>query len=391
MQSECICKPTLYQAEQASEAELAQPPPTPWAAAAIPQAPGIGSLRVWAQIGARAAYAAVALALFVLALEVLKSGAGGLIPLLDAISAQGAVNMLGLGWIGSYLLMSGSPVAAIGLSLFAGDTISDVETLAMINGTRLGASFIVLFVGFLYYVGGRRTADGLYIGVVALLTAFTLWLPALPLGTLALHQGWLDGLSLAPPAGFASMADSTYNPLLEQTVERLPQLLTFGLGIGMLLASFRVFDQALPNVSQPSPLFERLSAWLRRPLAMFALGLLVTALTMSVSISLTLLVPLSLKGYIRRDSIIPYVMGANISTWADTLVAALLLNSERASTVVITQMAMGALISFAILVLLYRPYSRLILSGAHAITSSRRGFAIFLGAIFLVPLALLFS
>ena len=53
--------------------------------------------------------------------------------------------------------MSGSPVAAISLSLFSAGTISDVESFAMINGSRLGASFIVLFVGFLQYVWHRRT------------------------------------------------------------------------------------------------------------------------------------------------------------------------------------------------------------------------------------------
>ena len=36
------------------------------------------------------------------------------------------------------------------------------------------------------------------------------------------------------------------------------------------------------------------------------------------------LVPLALKGYVRRDRVIPYVMGANIATWIDTLFAALL-------------------------------------------------------------------
>ena len=41
--------------------------------------------------------------------------------------------------------MSGSPVAAISLSLYSKGTISDVEAFAMINGSRLGASFIVLF------------------------------------------------------------------------------------------------------------------------------------------------------------------------------------------------------------------------------------------------------
>ncbi|MCH8345476.1 MAG: hypothetical protein IIC87_00950, partial [Chloroflexi bacterium] len=139
---------------------------------------------------------------------------------------------------------------------------------------------------------------------------------------------------------------------------------------------------------QPSLRVERISRLLHRPLVMFLLGLLITTMTLSVSISLTLLIPLSLKGYVRRDGIIPYVMGANISTWVDTMFAALLLDSPRAFTIVFTQMAVGAVVSLLVLLLLYRPYSRVILSVAHRVTQRRREFVIFLGAIFLVPLVL---
>jgi hypothetical protein len=83
-------------------------------------------------------------------------------------------------------------------------------------------------------------------------------------------------------------------------------------------------------------------------------------------------------------------MGANISTWVDTMFAALLLDSPRAFTVVFTQMAVGAFVSLVVLLLLYRPYSRFILAVAHRVTQRRREFAFFLGAIFLVPLALFF-
>ena len=66
-----------------------------------------------------------------------------------------------------------------------------------------------------------------------------------------------------------------------------------------------------------------MAAWrlLYRPLVTFALGLAVTTLTMSVSVSLSVLVPLSARGYIRRENVIPYIMGANITTFVDTLVA----------------------------------------------------------------------
>jgi len=69
-------------------------------------------------------------------------------------------------------------------------------------------------------------------------------------------------------------------------------------------------------------------------------------------------------------------------------VAALLLDSPRAFTIVFTEMVIGATISLIVLLFFYRPYSRLILATAHRVTHSRNGFAMFLGAIFLVPLVL---
>lgn len=344
--------------------------------------------RGWVSAARTAAYSLTGLFLFILALQLLKSGAGGLKPVLNAVSADGVVNLLGFGWIGSYGVMSGSPVAAISLSLYSGGTISDIESFAMINGSRLGASFIVLFVGFLQYVMHRRTADGLFIGVVALLVAFTLWLPVLPIGIVALESGWFDGISVGTPGELTSFIDVVYDPIVEEAVDLLPRIVIFGLGIAVLLTAFTIFDRALPNLEQPSLRVERIKEWLHHPLAMFALGLAITAMTLSVSISLTLLIPLSLKGYVRRDNIIPYVMGANISTWVDTLVAALLLENPRAFTIVFTEMAVGGCFSLLVLFFVYRPYSRVILNIARQVTHTRRGFALFLGAILLVPLVL---
>ncbi len=347
---------------------------------------------LWAGAALRSLYVVGALFVFILALEVLKSGAGGVGDVLEGVSAGGAVNILGFGWLGAYLVMSGSPVAAIALTLFAGGTLSDTEAFAMLNGSRLGASFIVLFVGFLLYVGRRRTADGLYIGTVALLTAFTLWLPVLPIGILILRSGWLDAVEVSTPGAITSLTDFIYEPLVDSTAEHLHDLLLFALGVGFLLGAFTLFDRALPNLeSAPGGRVERMRQLLHHPFMMFVLGLGITAVTLSVSISLSLLIPLSLRGYVRRDGIIPYVMGANVSTWVDTMVAASLLEAPRAFTIVFTQMVVGAALSLLVLTLAYRPYSQAILAAAHRLTRSRREFAFFLGAILLVPLVLFFS
>ena len=119
------------------------------------------------------------------------------------------------------------------------------------------------------------------------------------------------------------------------------------------------------------------------------MGCAVTAMTLSVSISLTLLVPLSLKGYIKRNHIIPYVMGANITTFIDTLAGAVILGGDAAFTVVLTEMLSVAAVSALLLTLAYGPYSRLILATAQSATRSRRNLGLFLGAIVAAPLVLL--
>jgi CRP-like cAMP-binding protein len=81
--------------------------------------------------------------------------------------------------------------------------------------------------------------------------------------------------------------------------------------------------RALPEMSADRSSFQRIGRLVYRPMAMFLLGCAVTSVTLSVSVSLSILVPLSAKGLVRRENTLPYIMGANITTFIDTLVAAL--------------------------------------------------------------------
>ena len=135
----------------------------------------------------------------------------------------------------------------------SGDAISDVESFAMINGSRFGASFIVLLVGFVYYVRHRRNPDGLYIGVVALLTTFAVYTPSMLIGFVALDGGWFAGAGAGAPPGVASVTDGTFGALAERAAGALPGLLVFALGVGVLLARFQLFDRVLPNPGAPGP------------------------------------------------------------------------------------------------------------------------------------------
>ena len=337
----------------------------------------------------RPAAAAAGIGLFIFALETLKAGAGDLVPVLDGLRVDGPLNAVGFGWLFAYAVLSGSPVAAIGISLLQAGAFSEAEAFAIVGGSRLGASFIVLAVGFLLYIRGRKTADGLSIGVIALLTTFTTQGPAIVLGLLILRMGWLDRVQFATPAELADTIETVYGPAVDTLDSVLPGILLFVAGVLVLVASFSLFDRALPQLESEGDAMQRRLAFLQRRPLMFAMGGAVTLLTLSVSLSITVLIPLALKGYVRRDHVIPYVMGANITTFVDTLFASVLLGGDAAFTVVLTEMVAVGAISVAILTGAYGPYSAAVLGTTGWITRSPRNLGVFLAAIVAVPAVLL--
>jgi sodium-dependent phosphate cotransporter len=340
----------------------------------------------------KATTAIVALFLFVLALELLKRGARPLGPVLTGtLGIQNATNTLGFGWLVAYAVLSGSPVAAIALSFFHEQVINDVQTFTMITGSRLGASFIVLFVGFLYYLRGHQRGASIAIGVLCLIVTATIYLPAMALGIWALNGGWLDRFAPRGGSELTGILDAIYDPILtrlDRLLSGFPWLFFF-LGVGVLLFSFSLLDRALPEMHAERSAFQGIGRLVYRPAAMFLLGMAVTSVTLSVSVSLSILVPLSAKGLVRRENMVPYIMGANITTFIDTLFAALVMSGGAAFTIVLVEMLSVALISIVVLLTSYRWYERGVLAMLDGIMRDNRGLAVFVAVMLITPLALL--
>jgi sodium-dependent phosphate cotransporter len=337
----------------------------------------------------KAALVIVGLFVFILALEFLKRGAGSLAPLLATLRVQSLKEAVAFGWLMAYVVLSGSPVAAIALSLFSGNVITDVMSLGMITGSRLGASFIVLFVGFIYNLRGYRRVASISIGVLAWLVTATIYIPALALGYVILSAGWLDGAQFGSPAALTSVLDWIVEPIAEWVVARFPTWALFVVGVGCLLAAFRIFDRVLPQVDGEAGAFGNIANLVYRPMVMFLIGAAFTSLTLSVSVSLTLLVPLATRGYIRRENIIPYIMGANITTFIDTLFASLLLNTPRAFTVVLVEIITVGIFSLLAMLVFYRPYQRAMSKLLDIILRNYWTLGVFLLIIVGVPILLL--
>jgi sodium-dependent phosphate cotransporter len=133
----------------------------------------------------------------------------------------------------------------------------------------------------------------------------------------------------------------------------------------------------------------RMSRVVYRPWVMFILGAMITLISMSVSVSLSILVPLSHRGFVRRENVIPYIMGANITTFIDTLLAAVLLNNPPAFTVVLAGMISITIVSVLILAIIYHRYHRAMLDVVAWMTANNRHLALFMITIFVTPLILM--
>jgi hypothetical protein len=333
-----------------------------------------------------------AMFLFILAIQIMKAGASAIGP-----SVQGQfpfanpLSTLGTGWLGAYFVLSGSPVAATTISLFGAGSITKLETLTMLSGSRLGASFIVLVTGFLYAVRHKKSkGEGLNVGIQAMTMTAVQYLPGMLLAFFILRAGMLDSVNLHASGELDAALAVVWGPFVDFAKDNLPGWGLFLVGIATILLSFNLIDRVLPQVDSDSTASKRRS-WLKHPWTMFLLGCLVATLTLSVSVALTVLVPLAVKGYVKRDEALPYIMGANITTLADTLVVAMLQPGPEAARIVLAEAIGVSIVSLLILLFIYGPVKRGVLEFGDWLVVSNRRLGGFVAVLFAIPILLVLS
>lgn len=327
------------------------------------------------------------------ALQLMKTGAASLDVLQDgSILVENALSTLGLGWLGALLVLSGSPVAATSLALVAAGEgtgaargVTELEGFTMLTGSRLGAAFVVLLVAVVYALRsreGKRRAP-LSTAVLALTATAVVYVPAAFLGAALLSWGPFASLELGFPGQLVDLIDVVYGRAVEEADRSLPPFLVFAAGLGALLLAFKLIDAALPDLDDAS--VSSRPDWLRRKWPMFGLGCAVALVTMSVSVALTILVPLVAKNVVRREHVLPYIVGANITTLGDTMFVAFALDSPAAVRIVLAEVIAAGTISVLLLAFAYPLLWTALWETQAWVTRTRRRLALFTLAVLLVP------
>ena len=333
---------------------------------------------------------ALALFLFVGALQLMKTGAAGL----DVLQNRGLLvrnpgSTLGLGWLGALFVLSGSPIAATSLTLVAADSITEIQGFTMLTGSRLGAAFVVLVVAVVYALksGEGERLKPVSTAVMALSTTALIYIPASILGLALLRWQPFHSIEIVFPQQFGDLLDVVYGGLLG-LVEDLPGIVNFLGGLAVLLLSFKLIDGVMPAMDEATIGSNRLR-WLRKKWPMFGLGCLVALVTMSVSVALTVLVPLVAKKYVKREDILPYIMGANITTLGDTMLAAFSLNSPAAVRIVLAGIISAAILSVILLAFFYPQTRRMVWKFQRQMVLNKTRLAAFTAGLFLMPVAII--
>ncbi len=355
-----------------------------------------GVLRRGARLAERLALALGGLFAFVFGILMMKQTAGVFsqtFPSFILTVGSDPWKALGFGWGAAYLVLSGSPIAALSLGLLDGGAVTPNTAYAMIMGSRLGAAILTVVLGLMAWLArGQDRYKSLAIGILSFVVTYTIYAPAILLGYALMTSGSVGWLTFQAPGVILQAVAFFVDPLVKATLAVIPtqqRLAAFLLAFGAIYVGFYLFDGAFYREEVEEIKRSRIHALLRKPIYSFLLGAVITLVAESVSLSLGILVPLFLRGQIDEEDVIPYVMGANITTFIDTLLAALLLENSAGVNVVILEILSVAAVS-ALALKFYRAYHALVIHIYDFVMNHDVALVTFVAGLVAAPVLILF-
>jgi len=261
----------------------------------------------------------------------------------------------------SILVLAGSPVAALGVSLNTTGLIKETLLPFIIYGSRLAPVLILIIPGLLHLFSRRSLIRSLKLIVVTYITGIILYLPTILIFPIIFSQ---RNIEIIPLNIFST---SRIDSIIERIYPLMPPLYLFIFSLILLLISFILFDKvfslkefiplegknirhkwhisSLKAIAKPftytyqlfNPSFPMtFSRWIQTPNIAFIIGFAIALITTSMSVALVLLLPFYNKRILSTAAAISYIIGGNIATLADTYVVSLVLESPSSANIIIT-------------------------------------------------------
>jgi len=272
----------------------------------------------------------LALYMFVLSLTLIKVSSASLGGGIFSLTRNGMneLNAFGFGWLATLVTQSSGASAATLIAFHLAGIIGPIFLIYMIIGTRIGTSITALFTSFLIHAKRRDFRHGFEIGLANLVYAIPI---AIVMFLLEFFTGFFSKVG-----NYFVVLDSPFRPdIIDMAVmpvidmiSSLPSGLRIVFGVLFLIGSLRYLPKFMINVWGEVRLRSKINRLLDKKWKSFLLGLGVTALLMSTSITITFLIPLVVTRITKLKKVIPYMIGANLGGVSEIVLGGLVLGGS---------------------------------------------------------------
>lgn len=296
------------------------------------------------------------------------------------------------GWITTALLHSSGAFDSIIVAFVSSGVMPLSLAVATIIGAEIGTTVTPFLVSVLGYVRKKKQLSAsLNVTLCHVLyNLFTLLLfyPAelffgvftdiAQMGSaIFVKVGWLSDIP-----DLLDVATPWISPLLEF----IPAWIGLMLGGVILIIALWMVERYMTAIFSMPRSWNLIRATFSRPLRAFVAGFLFTVLVPSTTVMVSLLVPLAATGVIGAEySILPYILGANIGTVFDVMIAALATGDPVSLGLWLVHLSINV-IGALIFIPLLRPFSSLVRRSAEIVAASPKRVLLITALFHAVPL-----
>jgi sodium-dependent phosphate cotransporter len=278
--------------------------------------------------------------LFVLSIGMIKKASGVFAPSIrDYLFGNvGPLKAVSLGWFSTAIAQSSGAVSSVVIT-FTGNSIVDLPTaIYILVGASLGTTITALIISLVTVSSKRKDFRhgfeiGLCYAIYSAILIFVVLVLEYFFGLFSMVSLFLaEGLQgrvryLQIPDLIGIITDPLVGPLFE----RFNSLLLFLGSFVVLIFTLRFIGGSVVDVFGGEDESRRfINRHFDSKIKAYFLGVVLTAIVFSSSITIGLLVPLAVARLIGLRRSIPFILGADLGTFSDTLLVALIVGKTSA-------------------------------------------------------------
>ena len=299
------------------------------------------------------------------------------------------------GWLGTALLHSSGAFDSIVVAFVSSGAMPLALAVSTIIGAELGTTVTPFLISVLNQVRGRKHQDAAFnvtlTHVLYNLFTLALFYPAeLFFGTFT----WiaLQGSNIFVKAPWLNAIPDLLDvatPWVPFVLGYIPPWAGLIAGAVMLVLALGGVEKYMTEIFNMPRSWNLIRATFQKPVRAFVAGFIFTLLIPSTTVMVSLLVPLATSGVIGAEFyILPYILGANIGTVFDVMIAAMATGDPIAMGVWLVHLSVN-LLGALIFLPLMKPFSRLVKATADRVAASPRLTLVITVAFHLVPAAVI--